>query len=125
MAKEIISTDKAPKAIGPYSQGIKQNGFIFVSGQLPVHPETNEMPQDIREQTKQSLKNIEAILDKADVSMEDVVKVTIFLKDLSHFSAVNEEYANFFAKDYPARCCVEVARLPRDAGIEIEAIAMR
>ncbi|SIR59601.1 2-iminobutanoate/2-iminopropanoate deaminase [Peribacillus simplex] len=124
MVKEVISTKKAPGAIGPYSQAIKVDNSIFVSGQLPVNPQTGEIPEDIKEQTKQSLNNVKEILETAGASLEDVVKVTVFLKDLLNFSEVNEIYGEFFAKNYPARCCVEVSRLPKDAGVEIEVMAV-
>ena len=124
MPKQVIVSSNAPKAIGPYSQGIRKNGFIFVSGQLPVDPETSQMPEDIQEQAKVSLQNVVSVLREAGASVDDVVKVTVYLKDLSHFGAVNEVYATVFKNDCPARCCVEVARLPRDAGIEIDAIAV-
>ena len=124
MAKQIISTNNAPGAIGPYSQAIKKGNLIFVSGQLPVNPQTGEMPEDIREQAKQSLNNVKEIVEAAGASLEDVVKTTVFLKDLANFSDVNEVYGDFFTENYPARCCVEVARLPKDAGVEIEVIAI-
>jgi 2-iminobutanoate/2-iminopropanoate deaminase len=124
MISEIISTKNAPGAIGPYSQGIKKGNFIFISGQLPVNPQTGEISEDIKEQTKQSLNNLKEILKEAGATLEDVVKVTVFLKDLSNFSDVNEIYGQFFTKNYPTRCCVEVSRLPKDAGVEIEAMAI-
>ena len=124
MVKEIISTKNAPGAIGPYSQGIKKGDFIFVSGQLPINVQTGEMSEDIKEQTKQSLNNVKEILEETGASLDDVVKVTVFLKDLSNFSDVNEIYGQFFTKNYPARCCVEVSKLPKDAGVEIEVIAI-
>ncbi|WP_411740086.1 RidA family protein [Peribacillus sp. S4] len=124
MIKEVISTTNAPGAIGPYSQAIKKGNSIFVSGQLPVNPQTGEMPEDIKEQTKQSLNNVKEILEAAGASLVDVVKTTVFLKDLSNFSEVNEIYGEFFTENYPARCCVEVSKLPKDAGVEIEVIAI-
>ncbi|MGE8020630.1 RidA family protein [Peribacillus frigoritolerans] len=124
MVKEVISTTNAPGAIGPYSQAIKKGNSIFVSGQLPVNPQTGEMPEDIKEQTKQSLNNVKEILEAAGASLVDVVKTTVFLKDLSNFSEVNEIYGEFFTENYPARCCVEVSKLPKDAGVEIEVIAI-
>lgn len=123
MAKQVISTKNAPGAIGPYSQAVKIDKFIFVSGQLPVNPQTGKIPEDIKEQTKQSLNNVKEILEAVGASLADVVKVTVFLKDLSNFSEVNEIYGEFFTKNYPARCCVEVSRLPKDAGVEIEVMA--
>ena len=124
MTKKSILTKNAPGAIGPYSQAIKTGNFIFVSGQLPVNPESGLMPGDIKQQTKQSLNNVKEILKEAGASLQDVVKVTVFLSDLENFSAVNEVYGQFFTKDYPARCCVEVSRLPKDAGVEIEVMAV-
>ena len=124
MVKEVISTKNAPGAIGPYSQAIKKGKNIFVSGQLPVNPQTGEIPEDIKEQTKQSLNNVKAILEAVGASLEDVVKTTVFLKDLSNFSEVNEIYGEFFTENYPARCCVEVSKLPKDAGVEIEVMAI-
>jgi len=124
MGKHVISTKNAPGAIGPYSQAIQMDRSIFVSGQLPVNPETGEIPEDIKEQTKQSLHNVKEILEEAGASLEDVVRVTVFLKDLSNFSKVNETYGEFFTENYPARCCVEVSKLPKDAGVEIEVMAI-
>lgn len=125
MNKQIISTNNAPAAIGPYSQGISLENLIFVSGQIPVNPETGEIAKDIREQTKQSMKNIESILKQSGASLNDVVKITIFVTDLSNFTDVNEVYGSFFTENYPARSCVEVSKLPKGVGIEIEAIAVR
>lgn len=125
MNKKIISTSNAPAAIGPYSQGISLENLIFVSGQIPVNPENGEIPVDIKEQTKQSMKNLQNILKEAGSSLDDVVKVTIFITDLSNFTDVNEVYGSFFTGNYPARSCVEVSKLPKGVGIEIEAIALR
>lgn len=124
MNKQIIATKNAPGAIGPYSQGIKKGNFIFVSGQLPINSVTGEMPVSIQEQTRQSLNNVTAILKEAGASLENVIKTTVFLKDLAYFSEFNEVYQQFFENDYPSRSCVEVARLPKDAGVEIEVIAI-
>ncbi len=122
--KKSISTEKAPAAIGPYSQGVRTNGLIFVSGQLPIDPETGEFAgSDIISQTEQSLKNVMAVLDAEGATLGDVVKVTVFLKDMNDFGGMNEVYGNFFSAPYPARAAVEVARLPKDALVEIEAIA--
>ena len=124
MNKEVISTTKAPAAIGPYSQGIKLGNLVFTSGQLPINPENGELVSgDIGEATKRSLENIRAILQQSGTTIDKIIKVTIFLKDLNDFAAVNVAYANFFEFHKPARSCVEVARLPKDALIEIEAIA--
>ncbi|MGL4373390.1 MAG: RidA family protein, partial [Turicibacter sp.] len=121
----IISTVDAPKAIGPYSQAIEANGTLYISGQIPLDPKTMEfVSEDIVEQTHQCLKNIQAILAEAGYAIENVVKCGIFLADMNDFAAVNEVYAQYFSTHKPARACVEVARLPRDAKIEIEAIAV-
>jgi len=124
MVKRVIATENAPKAIGPYSQGIYKNGFVFISGQLPIDKETGEIPLDIKKQATIALQNVMAVLKEAGASVNNVVKTVIFLKDLSNFETVNEVYASFFQTECPARCCVEVARLPKDAGIEIDAIAV-
>lgn len=118
-----IETLKAPAAIGPYSQAIETNGLIFVSGQLPVDPATGTMSEDIREQTRQSLSNIKAILEEAGSNMDKVVKTTVLLKDIADFAAMNEVYASFFGAVAPARACYQVAALPKGAGVEIEAVA--
>lgn len=118
-----VSTSNAPAAIGPYSQGIVSNGFVFASGQLPLNPETQQMPSDIVEQAKQSLTNLKAILEAAGAGMDTVVKVTIFLADIADFGKVNEVYSTFFSQPYPARSCFAVKDLPKGAGVEIEAIA--
>jgi len=125
--KESIHTADAPQAIGPYSQGIKASGeMIFVSGQLPIDPKTGAFAgDDIRAQTAQSLKNIAAILAEAGMAMENVVKTTVLLQNMDDFAAMNEVYATFFVNDCPARAAFEVARLPKDALIEIEAIAVK
>ena len=123
--KQVINTDKAPGAIGPYSQGIKANGFIFVSGQLPVVPTTGQFAEGgIVAQTKQSLENVKAILSQAGCTLADVVKTTVFIKDMNDFTAMNNMYAEYFTKDCPARACIEIARLPKDALVEIEVIAV-
>lgn len=123
MVKEIISTVNAPKAIGPYSQANKFGELIFVSGQLPLNPETGELAQGIEAQAHQSLKNVTAILKEAGSDLSKVLKVTIFMQDLANFKVVNEIYGNYFSENYPARSTVQVARLPMDADIEIEVIA--
>jgi len=125
MKKKVIQTEKAPKAIGPYSQAIQAGSLLFLSGQLPFDPVTGELVKgDIRQQTQRVLANLKGVLESQNLSMEDVVKVTIFLKDMGNFSQVNEVYATYFPSSPPARSTVEVARLPRDADIEIEAIAL-
>jgi len=123
--KEIINTKKAPGAIGPYSQAVKANGFVFVSGQLPINPETGEFPEGgVKEQTRQSLKNLQAILEADNLSFSDVVRTGVFLKNMEDFAAMNEVYGEFFTEKFPARVCVEVARLPKDALVEIEVTAV-
>jgi 2-iminobutanoate/2-iminopropanoate deaminase len=125
MKKKVIQTERAPKAIGPYSQAIQAGNFLFLSGQIPLDPKTGELVKgDIRQQTQQVLENINGVLESQKLGMEDVVKVTIFLKDIGIFNQVNEVYALYFPSSPPARSTVEVARLPRDADIEIEAIAL-
>ena len=123
MKKEPIISTRAPAAIGPYSQGIKSNALVFTSGQLPIDSKTGQMPDGIEAQTTQSLENVKAILEAAKTSMENVVKVLIFLKDMNDFAKMNEVYAQFFTGVFPARSCVQAARLPKDALVEIEAIA--
>lgn len=123
--KELISTTAAPAAIGPYSQGILKNGMVFVSGQLPIHAGTGKFAGDtIEEQTKQVLENLKHILEAGGASLLDVVKTTVFLKDMEEFSRMNDIYSEYFFQNYPARVCVEVARLPKDAKVEIEALAI-
>ena len=123
--RSVVAPEKAPKAVGPYSQGIAVGDFIFTSGQLPLDPVSNTMPEGIEAQAKQSLDNVKAVVEAGGSDMGKVVKVTIFLKDLNDFSKVNEIYATYFSKDFPARSCVQVARIPRDALIEIEAVAVK
>lgn len=122
--KKCISTDKAPAAIGPYSQAVQSNGFLFVSGQIPLVPETGQMCEGrIGDQTHQCLKNLSAVLESVHSSLKDVVKVTIFMVDLSDFGIVNDIYSSYFSEEFPARSTVQVAALPKGALIEIEAIA--
>lgn len=122
---QVVSTDAAPAAIGPYSQAIKAGNMIIASGQLPLDPATGAFPEGIKEQTKQSLTNAKAILSEAGASMDDVIKTTVFLSDMNNFVDMNEVYATFFSEGkYPARSAVEVARLPKDALVEIECIAV-
>ena len=123
MQKEIISTNNAPAAIGPYSQGIKIGDMVFTSGQLPVNPATGEVVTEIKAATKQSLENVKAVLEQAGSSLDKVVKVVVFIKDMNDFAQVNEVYGQYFTENAPARSCVEVARLPKDCVVEIEAIA--
>ena len=124
--KTIISTANAPAAIGPYSQATEANGLIFISGQLPLIPETGVFPEGgIAEQTEQSLKNVGAILAAAGCGYENVLKTTVFLQNMDDFAAMNEVYARFFTENCPARAAVEVAKLPKGALVEIEAIAAK
>lgn len=120
---KVIKTLEAPAAIGPYSQAIKANGFLFVSGQIPLTPNGELAGDDIKTQTKQVLKNLKAILKEADLSLKDTVKTTIFLKSMDDFSIVNEIYAQAFKEHKPARSTIEISKLPKDVLIEIELIA--
>ena len=122
--KTVISTEKAPAAIGPYSQGIQAGSLIITSGQLPIDPATGASPATIEEQTRQSLENCKAVLAAAGAAMENVIKTTVFLSDMNNFAAMNGVYAAFFEGACPARSAVEVARLPKDALVEIECIAV-
>jgi len=125
MKKRVIQTGKAPKAIGPYSQAIQAGNFLFLSGQIPLDPASGELVKgDIREQARSVLENLKGVLESQNLGMEDVVKVTIFMKDMGNFSQVNEVYGTYFPSFPPARSTVEVARLPKDVDIEIEAIAV-
>lgn len=121
--KSVVSTDKAPGAIGPYSQAIKAGGLVFLSGQLPLDPASGQFPAGIKEQTHQSLTNAAAILEAAGSGLDKVIKTTVFLADMNDFAAMNEVYATFFSGAFPARSAVQVARLPKDALVEIECIA--
>jgi 2-iminobutanoate/2-iminopropanoate deaminase len=122
--KKVVNTDKAPAAIGPYSQAVQTEGLVFVSGQIPIDPATSEIIKgDIKAQTRQALDNIRAVLTAVGTSMEKVVKTTVFLTNMDDFARMNEAYAEFFRSEPPARACVEVCRLPRGAAVEIEAIA--
>ncbi len=123
--KQEVKTEKAPKAIGPYSQGIIANGFVFASGQIPLDPATGELNTGtIEEQTRLVLKNLGAVLEAAGSSYDKAVKCTVFLQDMNDFSRMNQVYAEFFKAPFPARAAVQVARLPRDVKVEIEAIAL-
>ena len=122
---KVIITDKAPAAIGPYVQGRNFGGLMITSGQLPINPATGKMPEDVRDQARQSLANVKAILEEAGYGMTDVQKTTVFVKDLNDFAIVNEVYADVFGASFPARSCVEVARLPMDAKVEIEVMAWK
>ena len=124
MKSKPITTSRAPKAIGPYSQAIQVGKMIFLSGQIPLDPNTGELVTgDIREQTRRVLENLKGVLESQNLGMENIVKTTIFLKNMDHFTMVNEIYATYFQSSPPARSTVEVAKLPRNSDIEIEAIA--
>ncbi|WP_427339007.1 RidA family protein [Caloranaerobacter sp. DY30410] len=125
MDKKVISTDKAPKAIGPYSQGIVAGNMIFTSGQLAINPETGELiKDDIKKETRQALENLKAVLKEGGATLNDVVKVTLYIKDMNQFGKINEVYEEYFCENKPARSCIEVARLPKDGNVEVEAIAI-
>lgn len=124
MSKEIVRTDKAPAAVGPYSQAVRAGGWVFVSGQVPIDPQTGEVVSgSVEEQARQALENVQAVLEGADLTLDHVVKATVFLTDMESFQRVNGVYASFFASDPPARACVEVSRLPKGADVEVEAVA--
>ncbi|MDF9867626.1 2-iminobutanoate/2-iminopropanoate deaminase [Bacilli bacterium PM5-3] len=126
MSRKIIFSDKAPAALGPYSHAVEANGILFVSGQVPLVPETGEIADGgIQGQTKQSLANVDAILKESGYTKYDVVKATIFISDMNEFPQINEIYGEYFESHKPARACVEVARLPKDVGVEIEVIAIK
>jgi len=124
MTKDVVFTPNAPAPVGPYSQAIRAGNLIFVAGQLPIDPASGTMPDAIAEQTRAALRNVQAVLEAAGASLADVVKTTVFLKNLDDFAAMNHIYATFFKEEPPARACVEVARLPKDARVEIEAVAV-
>ena len=124
--KNVISTDKAPGAIGPYSQAIEIDNLVFTSGQLGINPATGAFGEGVEGQTAQALENVKAILECKGLSLDDIIKTTVFIKDMNDFAAINEVYATYFTGDVlPARSCVEVARLPKDVKVEIEVIAMK
>lgn len=125
MTIEYISTEKAPKAIGPYSQGIISSGLIFTSGQLPIDPSTGELITDIKLATRTCLENVKAILEEAGSKLDNVIKVTVFVKDINDFSIINEVYGEYFTNHKPARSLVQVSELPKGGLIEIEAIATK
>ena len=121
---EPVSTDSAPKALGPYSQALKVNGFVYCSGQIPINPATNAIEAvTIEDQTRQVILNLKNVLEAAGASLSAVVKTTVFIKDMNDFAALNGVYAEMFGETKPARSCVEVARLPKDVKVEIEAVA--
>ena len=123
--KKVISTDKAPAAIGPYSQAIEVNGMVYTSGIIPVVPSTGEIPEGSVEQAKQAFENLSNLLSEAGTSIKNVIKTTVFIKEMNDFAAINDVYATFFKEPFPARSCVDVARLPKDVMLEIEAIATK
>ena len=123
--REIVKTEGAPAAIGPYSQAVRAGGFVFASGQIPLDPATGQFVEGgVREQTEQVLRNLAAVLEAAGTGLDRVVKTTVFLADMDDFAAMNEVYGRFFAADPPARATVQAARLPRDARVEIEVVAL-
>lgn len=124
MDRQNVSTENAPRAIGPYSQAVRANGFLFVSGQIPIDPASGEIPPDIRAQTRQVLDNLQAVLIAGGSALDKVVKVTVFIEDMNDFEKVNEVYNEYLGPYRPARACVEVRRLPRNCKIEIEAIGV-
>ncbi|MCD7763401.1 MAG: RidA family protein [Lachnospiraceae bacterium] len=123
--KTAISTDRAPAAIGPYSQAIETNGFVFTSGVIPVNPATGEIPEGVEAQANQAFSNMAALLEASGTGMEQVIKTTVFIKEMNDFGKINEIYAKYFTGVFPARSCVEVARLPKDVLLEVEAIAVK
>ncbi len=123
--KKAISTDKAPAAIGPYSQAIEVNGMVYTSGVIPVNPATGEIPEGVEAQAEQAFSNMKALLAASGTGMEQVVKTTVFIKEMNDFGKINEIYAKYFTGTFPARSCVEVARLPKDVLLEVEAIATK
>ncbi|MGI6485933.1 MAG: RidA family protein [Thermoanaerobacterales bacterium] len=124
MDKKVISTEKAPAAIGPYSQAVKSGGFLFASGQIPLNPATGKIVDGgIQEQTKQVLENVQGLLESLGASMDNIVKTTLFIADMDDFATINDIYSGYFKNSPPARSCVEVSRLPKDVKIEMEFIA--
>ncbi|MCR5678513.1 MAG: RidA family protein [Agathobacter sp.] len=123
--KNVIATDKAPAAIGPYSQAIEVNNMVYTSGVIPVDPATGNIPEGSVAQARQAFTNLSNLLEAAGTSAANVIKTTVFIKEMNDFAAINEVYAEFFPAPYPARSCVEVARLPKDVMLEIEAIATK
>lgn len=125
MELKVIQTDLAPAAVGPYSQGITVGELVFTSGQIPADPKTGELKTEIKEATKQCMENVKAILAEAGTSLENTIKMTIFVADMNDFASVNEVYGSYFSEHKPARSCVEVGALPKGAIVEIEAIAIK
>ncbi len=124
MSKKIISTEKSPAAIGPYNQGIVAGGVLYTSGQLPIHPVTGEVPSTIEEQTAQVLENLKAIIEAAGTTMDHVVKCTVYIQNMSDFVAMNQVYSTYFSDNPPARACVEVSKMAKNALVEIDAIVI-
>lgn len=123
--KEVVSTGRAPAAIGPYSQAVRVGGFVYTSGQIPIDPATGEVVAgDVKLQTERVIENLKNLLQDSGSSLESVIKTTVFIKDMNDFSTVNEVYSRYFSQNPPARSCVEVSRLPKDARVEIEAVAV-
>lgn len=120
---KVIATENAPAALGPYSQGLIVGKFVMTSGQIPLDPKTGQMPESIEEQTRQSLQNVKAVLEAGGSSLDKAIHSTVFLQDLGDFNAMNEVYATFFEGTLPVRSCVQVAKLPKDAKVEIEVVA--
>ena len=123
--QKVISTDKAPGAIGPYSQAIEVNGMVFTSGVIPVDPATGVIPEGVEAQATQAFTNLTNLVEASGAAMSQVVKTTVFIKEMNDFGAINEVYAKYFTEPYPSRSCVEVARLPKDVMLEIEAITLK
>jgi 2-iminobutanoate/2-iminopropanoate deaminase len=123
--KKVVCTDKAPAAIGPYSQAIEVNGMVFTSCVIPVDPATGNIPEGSSAQADQVMRNMQNLLEAAGTSMENVIKTTVFIKEMDDFGAINEVYAKYFPEPYPSRSCVEVARLPKDVMLEMEVIATK
>lgn len=122
---KVLNTTKAPAALGPYSQGLAYGDLVFVSGQIPVNPETGAMPDTIEEQTRQSIANLEAILAEQGMTLANVIKTTVFMQDLGDFAEMNAVYGELFSEPFPARSCVQAAAIPKGAGVEIECIAVK
>lgn len=122
---KVISTDKAPAAIGPYSQAIEVNGMVFTSGVIPVDPQTGVIPATIEEQANQAFSNLKNLIEASGVTIDKVIKTTVFIKEMNDFGKINEIYATYFKEPFPARSCVEVARLPKDVMLEVEAVVAK
>ena len=123
--KKVISTEKAPAAIGPYSQAIEVNGMVFTSGVIPVDPQTGVIPATIEEQANQAFSNLKNLIEASGATIDKVIKTTVFIKEMNDFGKINEIYATYFKEPFPARSCVEVARLPKDVMLEVEAVVAK